>query len=440
LDIPCWIFDIRFVLSFIIGHSLFDIGHSLFGGGMTSELDKKRTMRNEVAKGLGVLALLVLLMVWLAGAFVKKIEPGPATPRTEAPRLSTQKVQRQVYPLLLAQMGTVRARTEAMVSSRIMAQVKDILVKEGETVLGSEEKGSVVTVLALLQDADIKARLLQAEAQSEALERGIEAARARLGAARAQVEGAHANREKALTDYRRSEDLRRNEAATGQQVEHAKAQKDSAEATYLAAIQEVRAGESEVKRLQAQRDQAEAAVAEARIMLGYTVIRAPFTGKVVRKLVNIGDMASPAQPLFMLETASHMELHAFLSESLIPRIALGQELEVRIDALDRTFPGVVREIVPKSDPTTRTVSVKVTLPPDAGLVNGLFGRLSVPYGTYEALVVPRQTVREVGQLMLVEVVGSDGHPQRRFVTLGQAHDGLVEVLSGLQENEAVVVP
>lgn len=403
-------------------------------------MDKKFAIRKEVAQGVGVLAVLVLLMLWLAGAFVKKIEPGPATPKAEPPRFNTQKVQRIVYPLLIDQVGTVRARTEAMVSSRIMAQVKDILVKEGDTVSGGEGKVSEASVLALLQDSDIRARLHQVEAQVESLERGIDAARARLGAARAQVEAAQSNRDKAMADYRRYEDLRRNEAATGQQVEHARAQKDSAEAGRLAALQEVRAGESEIKRLQAQLEQSEAAATEARVMLGYTVIRAPFPGKVVRKMVNVGDMASPAQPLFMIETSSQLELHAFLSESLVPRITPGQELEVRIDALNRVLSGVVREIVPKSDPSTRTVLIKISLPPDPELVNGLFGRLRVPYGKYEALVIPIAAVREVGQLMIVEAAAPDGHPQRRFVTLGPAHEGLIEVLSGLQEGEAVVVP
>lgn len=400
----------------------------------------KQATRKEIIKGMGVLALLVFLMLWLAGAFVKKIEPGPATPKGQPPRMNTERIERQSYPLIIDQIGTVRAHTEAMVSSRVMAQVRDIPVKEGDSVIGGDPMGSGATVLALLQDGDIKARLQQAEAQIEALERGVEAAKAKLGAARAQVEAAQANRDRALADYRRYEDLRRHEAATGQQVEHARAQRDTAEANLLAALQDVRAGESDIKRLQAQREQAEAAVAEARIMLGYTVIRAPFAGKVVRKLVNVGDMASPGQPLFLLETASQLELHAFLSESLIPRIGLGQEMEVHIDALNRSFTGVVREIVPKSDPSTRTVLVKVTLPADPELVNGLFGRLRVPHGQYAALVAPIKAVREVGQLMLVDVVGPDGYPQRRFITLGQVHADLVEVLSGLQENEEVVIP
>jgi multidrug resistance efflux pump len=405
-----------------------------------SNAEKKQASRKELAKGLGVLTLLIVLMMWLAGTFVDKVEPGPATSKPESPKVKTQRVERRIYPLTIDQVGTVRAQTEAKVSSRIMAQVKDVLVKEGDHVNGGNESGSQRTILAQLQDADIKARLHQAEAQVNALERAQEAGKAKLGAARAQVEAARARRDQTLGDYRRYEDLRRSEAATGQQVEHARAQKDASEANLSAANQDVRAAESDVKRIQAQREEAEAAVAEARIMLSHTVIQAPFTGRLIRKLVDVGDMASPGQPLFVIENASQLELQAFLSESLIPLIDLGQAMEVQIDALNRTFPGVLREIVPRSDPATRTVLIKVTLPRDPDLVNGLFGRLAVPYGQYEALVIPGNAVREVGQLSLVEVLGFDGYPQRRFVTLGPTHDGLVEVLSGLQENEGVVLP
>jgi multidrug resistance efflux pump len=401
---------------------------------------KKQAIWKEAAKGLGVLTLLVVLMMWLAGTFVDKVEPGPPAPRPEPPKVKTQKVELRVYPLTIDQVGTVRAQTEARVSSRVMAQVRELLVKEGDHVSGGSETGAQPTIMALLQDADMKARLHQAEARMDELERSQEAASAKLGAARAQVEAARARRDQTIADYRRYEDLRRSEAATGQQMEQAKAQKDTADANMSAAIQDARAAESDIKRIQAQREEAEAGFAEAHVMLGYTVIRAPFSGKVIRKLVDVGDMASPGQPLFLLDAAAQLELHAFLSESLLPRIHVGQAMEVHIDALNRSFSGVLREIVPKSDPSTRTVLIKVTLPRDPDLVNGLYGRLGVPYGKVDALVIPLKAVREVGQLSMVETVGFDGFPQRRFVILGQTHDDLVEVLSGLKENEEVVIP
>ena len=76
-------------------------------------------------------------------------------------------------------------------------------------------------------------------------------------------------------------------------------------------------------------------------------------------MVNVGDMAAPGQPLFFLDAPSQPELHADLSESLLSHLREGMELDVRIDALSRTVGGRLREIVPKSDPATRTVRIKV---------------------------------------------------------------------------------
>ena len=116
------------------------------------------------------------------------------------------------------------------------------------------------------------------------------------------------------------------------------------------------------------------------------------------------------------------------------------DLELELDALDSSCEGTVREIVPRADPATRTVLVKVALSPQANLVTGLFGRLLIPVGVYEALMVPRQALQKVGQLDIVQVLDGQGYPQRRFVTLGKFHDSTVEVISGLREGEAVGVP
>jgi multidrug efflux pump subunit AcrA (membrane-fusion protein) len=151
-------------------------------------------------------------------------------------------------------------------------------------------------------------------------------------------------------------------------------------------------------------------------------------------------MAAPGQPVFFLDSPSLSEIHAVVSESLVGNLNVGQETEVRIDALDRTMKGEIREIVPQSDSATRTVQVKIGLPPGEDIVNGLFGRIYVPYGSYEALVIPARAVKEVGQLYLVNTLGPDGRPVRRFIKPGRARDSFVEVLSGLKEGEEVVVP
>lgn len=402
---------------------------------------KKHAFRLQAAKGLGMLAVLAILMMWLAGTFRTKIGPAVAArPIASQKAVLAVEVERRSFPLLIDQVGTVRSRTEAQVSARIMAQVKEIRVKEGDVVFANGSDKAAPTVLAVLDDREIQARLSRARSQITTLDRAISGARSKAEAAEAQSQAAKAGKQMAGSDYRRFESLRNQQAATGQQYDHALALKDMAEAKFNAAVQDSEASRREVARLIAEKDQAEAALAEARVVLSYTVIEAPFTGKLLKKLVDVGDMTSPGQALFYIETAAQPEMHATVSESLVTDLKSGQELQVEIDSLGEVIKGSVREISPKADTTTRTFLVKLSLPDDPRLVNGVFGRLRIPQGKYETLVVPAAAVREAGQLSLVDCLGPDGRLSRRIVRVGERHDTLIEILSGLQEGEEVAVP
>jgi multidrug resistance efflux pump len=405
-----------------------------------SDRSRRRRLISGGAQGLGVLALLIILMLWLSGTFLAKVNPGPPAAKPKPPRVASFHVALREFPLIAEQVGTVRSQIQARIASRIMAQVKEIPVHEGSRVEAPGTEGADGTLLAVLDDREIKARLRQAQSQVEAADRAVKAAESRLDAAVAQREAAQARQRQAAWDYQRYEDLYRKKAATGQQLQQIRSQKDVTEAQVKAAGEEVKAAGDDAKRMEAQMQQARAAVLEARTMLSYTVIRAPFSGRVVRKMVDVGDMVAPGQPLFLLDVAAQPQLHAYIAESLIAHLKVGQILTVEIDALALKLEGAVAEIVPQAEPASRTTLVKIALVPQANLVTGLYGRLGIPYGTYRALVVPAAAVREVGQLHLVSVLDTDGYPHRRFVTLGRRHDGLVEVLTGLQAGEEVALP
>lgn len=405
---------------------------------------KKRAILIQVGKGIGALAILVFLMLWLAGAFVTKVGPRAAAAPEAGPRavrkgLTVVKAALKTFPLLIEQVGTIRTRNEAQVSSRLMAQVKEIRVNAGDWVSGPEA-GANRTVLATLDDRALREKLKEAKAQADALDHAVSEAQAKLRAAQAQVSAAIANRKKAAEDFLRYQNLSKNGAATAQRAEHARTEMDVANAQAASAIQDVQAARGNIARLKAQKKQAEAAVNQARIMLSYTVISAPFSGRVVKKMLNPGNMAIPGQPIFFLDVPSLAEVHAIVSESLVPFLKIGQKIEVRIDALHRTMTGQIREIVPQAEVATRTTLVKIALPAFSDLVNGLFARIYVPYGSYKALVIPARAVREVGELYLVDTLGPQGHRVRRFIRPGRTRGPLVEVLSGLKEGEEVVVP
>jgi multidrug efflux pump subunit AcrA (membrane-fusion protein) len=380
-------------------------------------------LKKGYLKIIGLIAGLLVMMMGLAGTFRHKIEPGPAQEPAATHIGQTARVEQRTYPMIVEQPGTVRTRTEAQVSSRLMAQVSEILVREGDTVRGAGPDGQA-TVLARLDDRDIVAKLQQAKAQVAALQQG-------LGAAQAQQQSAQSSLEQAAADLARTEKLLEAKAATGQQLDHARTQRDTAQAQVLAS-------RGQVQQIQAQQAGAEAAVREAEVMLSFAVIEAPFDGKVSRKMVNPGDMVGPGQPLFVVESPSECQLQAVVSETVAVHLKAGETLQVQIDALQRQFDGVVRDILPQADPLTRTVLVKVDLPKDPGLVSGLFGRLAVPIGDYPALVVAKTAIRQSGQLHLVQVVERPGVAIRRFVQIGPEHGEWVEVLSGVKEGDEVV--
>jgi RND family efflux transporter MFP subunit len=376
-----------------------------------------------ILKIVALVAALLVMMMWLAGVFRHKIAAGPAQEPAAVVTGPTARVEARHYPLIVEQAGTVRTRTEAQVSSRLMAQVREVLVREGDTIRGAGPDGKA-TILARLDDRDIQAKLQQAQAQVASLQRA-------LGAALAQQQSAQSQLQQAAADLARTEKLVEAKAATGQQLDHAGTQRDTAQAQVLAA-------QGLVEQTRAQQVGAEAAVREAQVMLSFAVIEAPFDGKISGKRVNPGDMVAPGQALFVVESPSEPQLHAMVSETVALHLRVGQTLPVQVDAPQRQFDAVVREILPQADPLTRTILVKVDLPKDAGLVSGLFGRLRVPVGDYAALVVPKSAIRQSGQLHLVEVLEKPGLPVRRFVQLGPEHDSLVEVLSGLREGDEVV--
>ena len=95
--------------------------------------------------------------------------------------------------------------------------------------------------------------------------------------------------------------------------------------------------------------------------------------------------------------------------------------------------------MPEAQSNSRTFQVKVTGPCPPGIYSGMFGRILIPLGEEQVLVIPGRAVQHVGQLQLVDVV-QDDRVARRSIRTGRRLAEDVEVLSGLREGEQVVVP
>jgi RND family efflux transporter MFP subunit len=147
-------------------------------------------------------------------------------------------------------------------------------------------------------------------------------------------------------------------------------------------------------------------------------------------------------PLLAIDDDRTYELEVSLEESRAAKIRIGQRVHIEIDALDgATMDGRVREIIPSSDPATRTYTAKLqlttSLPDNFILRSGFFGRAVFPAGERQALVVPATALTRRGQLEGIYIVENDV-ALLRLVKTGKRYGPRVEIISGLSPGTRIL--
>jgi len=183
--------------------------------------------------------------------------------------------------------------------------------------------------------------------------------------------------------------------------------------------------------------QVEQDVRAAAITRDYAKLAAPFSGVVISKTVEPGNLATPGAPLLTIEQDGLYRLEVSVDESKLASAKVGMVVEVIIDAVDRKLTARVSEIVPAVDSASRTYTVKLDLPATPGLRTGMFGRAIFPLATQNVAAVPVAALAERGQLQSVFVI-EDGMAHFRLVTTGRRTGDAAEILSGLNTGEKVV--
>ena len=185
--------------------------------------------------------------------------------------------------------------------------------------------------------------------------------------------------------------------------------------------------------------QAEAALHTALAQRRYTRIESPVDGVVVARERQPGDLATPGLPILVLESRQSLVFQTFVAERHIGSIAPGDAVTVQLDAVGRSVAGQVLRIVPSGDPATRRYEVKVSLPVDAALLPGMFGRADFTLGSREALLVPMAAFTERLGLDGVFVVEEPGVARFRWIRWRDAQTGFREVTAGLEPAERVIL-
>ena len=335
--------------------------------------------------GLAAAGLLIL-----AGCGQADGKPKANAEEDSAPAIPVEVSQPRRAEMAAVYTGTapLEAERKAFVNPKVRGEIRAVLVEEGDQVREGQ-------VLARLDGDQLRLELAQAEAQMHRLER----------------------------DHARNLELQKKGLVSATAFENLKFELDAARATWEL----------------------------AKLQLSYTEIRAPIAGTVTQKtdMVKVGNTVVPSggviqnadSALFAIEDLDTLHVRISVPERELQRLSAGQTAELAFDAVPgQRFAGEVTLIRPAVDAATATFQARVRVKDPQGLLKpGMFGRVAIVYERKtDALQIPRAALLDGDGPPRVFVV-SDGKAVEREVQIGLGNGAWVEVVSGIADDDEVVV-
>jgi RND family efflux transporter MFP subunit len=315
--------------------------------------------------------------------------PAIGAPAAAAPALATVKVVAAPQPAERLLDGTVEAVNQTTVSAQTAGRIVGIYCDVNDFVPAG-------TVIIRIRSTEQVAGLTQAEAA---------------------LKEATAREAEAQTHYERISDMYQRRVVAKATLDEAGAGRDAAVARLIAA----RAG-----------------LDAAREGVAYTEIRAPYSGVVTQKFVQIGQSVAPGTPLMAGASLDALRVVAEVPQSVIEQVRKLRKAAVYVDG--RRIEATGLTLYPAAEPETNTFRVRVDLPKDVkGLSPGMFAKVGLVTGEADVLLVPHDAVVERSEMRAVYVVAPDGRVSLRQVRLGHVRGDQIEILAGLVNGETIAL-
>ncbi len=336
--------------------------------------------------------------------------------------------------------GTVSSKTTSILSSKTVGNILAVHVREGDRV-------RIGQLLIQIDDRDARALLQKAQAGLREVQDALEEMDQNIGAAESARDATEAGRSLAVATFDRYKALLEEKSVSQQEFDEVQAKLKVAEAEVKRAGRMLQALTAKKSQVLAKTEQVKADISSAQVYLGYTRIRSPINGIVTSKQAEIGILAAPGVPLLTLQDNSRYRLEVSVEDSMLKKIRLDTPVRISIDALGpQEFSSRVTEIVPASDPGTRTSTVKIDLFDEKGtsvgqpvLRSGLFGKARFPVGQKQLLQISQKAILHRGQLVGVLIADSSNILRLRLIKAGKQYGDQLEVLSGLNAGDRILV-
>ena len=384
--------------------------------------------RNTLRPWLGLAPLTLLLMTGCGNTEAKLPAQAEEPPKPIAVSLVT--AQERTLPTALDVTGTLMADAQTDIASEIEQRVVEISVERGQYVSAGQ-------VVARMDDQDAKNLLHEAEATEAQI-------RERLGLVNGQifdplktpeVQQARATMERAEADYKRFAQLLEEGAIS--RSEH-----DLRRADYLATKAQYETTINQMRQLFQSLLAQKVRVSMGRKALEDTIIRAPFSGLIAEKAVNVGRFTKKGDRIATIVRVDPLRIELTIPEGAVAAVRKGQRVAFSVQSHpDRQFEGVIAYVGPAVRADSRALVVEAIVPnPKALLQPGLFAtaRIDLPAGR-PSVMVPTAAVKGEGGVFKLFVAKNE-RAEARIVQIGREAGATVEILRGLNAGERVVSP
>lgn len=340
--------------------------------------------------------------------------------------------------------GKIAARQQVNIQPKMAGKVAEVPVDVGSIV----KKGQVVLVL----DAkDLAAGVKQAEAgyataRANYLKTKVGARPEQRDQSQANLAQAEANYKKNVSDLARMKELYNEGAISEQALEGQKVAFASAEAGYNSAkdaLTMLQKGETSetYKVLEAQMQQAQAALDLQKVNYANAVITSPIDGIVGIRNVNPGEITSNSAPPLTIIDIDTVQVETNVTETQVNKLLVGEEVNVNVNATSgKPFTGKIKSISPMANPQNKLYLIKIVIAnKNHALKPGMFAEIALPVEKKQGvLLLPREAVTELNGDKVVYIVNSEGKTEIKKVDVGVSDGNSIEILGGLDKGMTVI--
>lgn len=223
-------------------------------------------------------------------------------------------------------------------------------------------------------------------------------------------------------------------AASQTEIDQAQLQLESAQATKNSTLSQLEAG------MQSYKSNVEQLSTVLENVDGAGNVIAPISGTLVSLNAEENAFVSPSMPVAVIDGVDQMKISVSVSEALVPKLTIGDSVDVAVSAAGQTFTGTIRSVEQAANAQTKLYTVTVSVPSDvSGLLSGMFADVTFHTDTASgAIVVPTESILTSGSTQYVYVVQDDNTAKYIEVTTGLTGNGVTEITSGLSAGQQLV--